>query len=94
MCFGGTGARDRRTPMWSPILAGREAKRLSVAMMSAPMLAWSDHARPLRRIVQEPIGDALVERLLRGEAGSGQTVRVDAGDAGLRFEAATPEAAP
>jgi ATP-dependent Clp protease ATP-binding subunit ClpC len=50
-------------------------------------------ARPLRRIVQDHIEDALVERLLRGEARSGQTVRVDAGDAGLHFEIRTPEAA-
>jgi ATP-dependent Clp protease ATP-binding subunit ClpC len=50
-------------------------------------------ARPLRRIVQDHIEDALVERLLRGEVHAGQTVRVDAGGAGLRFETRTPEAA-
>jgi ATP-dependent Clp protease ATP-binding subunit ClpA len=46
-------------------------------------------ARPLRRIVQDYVEDALVERLLRGEVHSGQTVRVDITAQGL---ALTPDA--
>ena len=34
-------------------------------------------ARPLRRLVQTSIGDALARKLLAGEIRDGQTVRVD-----------------
>jgi ATP-dependent Clp protease ATP-binding subunit ClpB len=37
-------------------------------------------ARPLRRLVQTAIGDALARKLLAGEIRDGQTVRVDALD--------------
>ena len=37
-------------------------------------------ARPLRRLVQTSIGDALARELLAGEVRDGQTVRVDARD--------------
>ncbi|MGH3744683.1 MAG: hypothetical protein ACRDTP_07485, partial [Mycobacteriales bacterium] len=37
-------------------------------------------ARPLRRLVQTSIGDALAHELLAGEIRDGQTVRVDALD--------------
>ncbi|MDP9821559.1 ATP-dependent chaperone ClpB [Nocardioides massiliensis] len=40
-------------------------------------------ARPLRRLVQTAIGDALARKLLAGEVTDGGTVRVDVGDDGL-----------
>jgi ATP-dependent Clp protease ATP-binding subunit ClpB len=49
-------------------------------------------ARPLRRLVQSSIGDALARALLSGEIRDGQTVRVDALDdrSGLRVGAGEP----
>ncbi|WP_375478085.1 ATP-dependent chaperone ClpB [uncultured Jatrophihabitans sp.] len=46
-------------------------------------------ARPLRRLVQTSIGDALAKKLLSGEIRDGQTVRVDALDdrSGLHIDA-------
>jgi len=37
-------------------------------------------ARPLRRLVQTSIGDALAKALLSGQVRDGQTVRVDAAE--------------
>jgi ATP-dependent Clp protease ATP-binding subunit ClpC len=48
-------------------------------------------ARPLRRIVERYLDDAAVDRLLRGELHSGDTLRVDADITGLRISAAAPE---
>ncbi|HEU5267253.1 MAG TPA: ATP-dependent chaperone ClpB, partial [Jatrophihabitans sp.] len=51
-------------------------------------------ARPLRRLVQTSIGDALAKALLAGEIRDGQTVLVDALDdrSGLRLGSAQPAA--
>src|SRR5690606_32880271 len=40
-------------------------------------------ARPLRRLIQTEIGDALARKLLAGEITDGGTVRVDLGEEGL-----------
>ncbi|MHB9111189.1 MAG: ATP-dependent chaperone ClpB [Thermoleophilia bacterium] len=45
-------------------------------------------ARPLKRLIQKEIQDVLALKLLKGEFGEGQTIEVDAGDAGLVFAAA------
>ena len=45
-------------------------------------------ARPLKRTVQKQLIDKLALRLLEGEFGAGDTVRVDAGDGELVFERA------
>ncbi|GAB2472500.1 ATP-dependent Clp protease ATP-binding subunit [Jatrophihabitans fulvus] len=52
-------------------------------------------ARPLRRLVQSSIGDALARALLSGQVRDGQTVRVDAADdrSGLLVGAEAPAAA-
>src|SRR6188472_3979894 len=53
-------------------------------------------ARPLKRAIQRLVENPLALRLLEGEFGEGDTVRVDAGDEGLVFEkigAAEPAAA-
>jgi ATP-dependent Clp protease ATP-binding subunit ClpC len=73
--------------------AGRAAEREIALAVSPAAKAWllAQHhepelgARPLRRIVQDYVEDALVERLLRGEVHPGQTVDVDAGPDGLTF---------
>ena len=50
-------------------------------------------ARPLKRAIQRHILDALAMRVLEGEFSEGNTVRVDAGPAGLQF-IKEPAAAP
>jgi len=45
-------------------------------------------ARPLKRAIQRLLENPLALRLLEGEFGEGDTVRVDAGDGGLTFEKA------
>jgi ATP-dependent Clp protease ATP-binding subunit ClpB len=40
-------------------------------------------ARPLKRVIQRELQDKLAEKLLEGSIVDGQTVQVDAGDAGL-----------
>ncbi len=55
-------------------------------------------ARPLKRVIQRELVDKLALKLLEGEFGEGDTVRVDASDGGLAFErveaaAAQPAAA-
>ncbi len=48
-------------------------------------------ARPLKRVIQRNLVDVLALRLLEGEFGEGDVVRVDAKDGELTFEkAATP----
>src|SRR5262249_46350117 len=42
-------------------------------------------ARPLKRTIQRLVQDQLAMRLLRGEFGEGDTVRVDAADGELTF---------
>lgn len=42
-------------------------------------------ARPLKRLIQREIADALALRLLRGDFVEGDRVEVDAGDGGLTF---------
>ncbi|AYF74300.1 ATP-dependent Clp protease ATP-binding subunit [Nocardia yunnanensis] len=44
-------------------------------------------ARPLRRTVQKQLDNALSKKLLEGALAPGDTVRIDAGDDGLRIEA-------
>jgi ATP-dependent Clp protease ATP-binding subunit ClpB len=52
--------------------------------------AWG--ARPIKRVVQQELENALAQRILAGEIAEGQTVRVDA--AGKRFRFAVAESAP
>ncbi|HEY2803788.1 MAG TPA: ATP-dependent chaperone ClpB, partial [Actinomycetota bacterium] len=42
-------------------------------------------ARPLKRLIQKEIQDALAMQLLSGEVKDGDTVRIDAGEGGLTF---------
>jgi ATP-dependent Clp protease ATP-binding subunit ClpB len=40
-------------------------------------------ARPLKRVIQREVQDRLAEAILNGDVQDGQSVRIDAGDAGL-----------
>jgi ATP-dependent Clp protease ATP-binding subunit ClpB len=42
-------------------------------------------ARPLKRLMQREIGDALALRLLQGDCAEGDRVEIDATDGGLTF---------
>jgi ATP-dependent Clp protease ATP-binding subunit ClpB len=48
-------------------------------------------ARPLKRTIQRLVQDELATRLLRGEFGEGDTVRIDVQNGDLTFTAARPE---
>jgi ATP-dependent Clp protease ATP-binding subunit ClpB len=50
-------------------------------------------ARPLKRVVQKQLVDRLALKILEGEFGEGDTVRVDAADGELSFEKAGEAAA-
>ncbi len=53
-------------------------------------------ARPLRRVIQKQLVDKLALKILEGEFGEGDTVRIDAAEGELAFEraaAASPAAA-
>ena len=43
-------------------------------------------ARPLKRVIQKQLVDKLALKILEGEFGEGDTVRVDAADGELVFE--------
>jgi ATP-dependent Clp protease ATP-binding subunit ClpB len=43
-------------------------------------------ARPLKRTIQREVLDPLAMRVLQGEFGEGDTVRIDSADGELRFE--------
>ena len=43
-------------------------------------------ARPLKRVIQKQLVDKLALKILEGEFGEGDTVRVDAADGELAFE--------
>ncbi len=45
-------------------------------------------ARPLKRVIQKQLVDKLALKILEGEFGEGDTVRVDAADGVLVFEKA------
>ncbi|MGO2471279.1 MAG: hypothetical protein ACTH7O_10170, partial [Microbacterium gubbeenense] len=45
-------------------------------------------ARPLRRVIQREIDDRIADLFVSGELTDGGSVRVDAGDDGIRVEAA------
>ncbi|MFT3866591.1 MAG: ATP-dependent chaperone ClpB [Solirubrobacterales bacterium] len=49
-------------------------------------------ARPLKRVIQKQLVDKLALKILEGEFGEGDTVRVDAADGTLTFERAEAEA--
>ncbi len=74
-------------------LADRLADRRLVLDLTPAARAWlADRgydpaygARPLRRLVAKAVGDELARLLLAGEIGDGDTVRVDAGPAGLEL---------
>ncbi|HET7454485.1 MAG TPA: ATP-dependent chaperone ClpB [Solirubrobacterales bacterium] len=52
-------------------------------------------ARPLKRVIQKQLVDKLALKILEGEFGEGDVVRVDAGDGEVVFErAGTPAASP
>jgi ATP-dependent Clp protease ATP-binding subunit ClpA len=55
------------------------------------MLAQNDHpewgARPLRRIIRRYLREPLADYLLAADPAPGASVRVDAGEEGLSFEA-------
>ncbi len=50
-------------------------------------------ARPLKRVIQREVQDALAMKLLSGEIREGDTIRVDARDGALTFDALEPAAA-
>jgi ATP-dependent Clp protease ATP-binding subunit ClpB len=50
-------------------------------------------ARPLKRLIQREVLDQLARLVLSGDLRDGETVVIDAGDDGLRFETARSEAA-
>ena len=58
------------------------AKALLVSEGYDPMYG----ARPLKRMIQRRVLDPLAMRVLEGEFGEGDRVRVDVGDNGLVFE--------
>jgi ATP-dependent Clp protease ATP-binding subunit ClpB len=73
-------------------LAGR---RLGLRLTPAASGWLAEHgydpsygARPLKRLIQTEIGDRLAVALLEGRFGEGDTVQVEAGEAGLRVERA------
>ncbi|MGD9893716.1 MAG: AAA family ATPase [Dehalococcoidia bacterium] len=70
-------ARDQRITLE----VSSSAKEWLLAQNHEPELG----ARPLRRIVQDYVEDALVERLLRGEIRPGEAVEAGAGHDGLTF---------
>ncbi len=47
-------------------------------------------ARPLKRLIQREIQDALAMQLLSGDIRDGDTIVIDRGDAGLEFRTAAP----
>ena len=51
-------------------------------------------ARPLRRVIQKQLVDKLALKILEGEFGEGDTVRVDAAEGELAFERAAAETPP
>jgi ATP-dependent Clp protease ATP-binding subunit ClpB len=50
-------------------------------------------ARPLKRLIQREVQDALAMRLLAGELREGDTVEIDRGTEGLEFRRIQPSAA-
>src|SRR5690606_7933638 len=50
-------------------------------------------ARPLKRAIQQQVENPLAERILRGEFGPGDTIRIAASADGLEFEKARAAAA-
>jgi ATP-dependent Clp protease ATP-binding subunit ClpB len=71
------------------------ARRLTLDLAPAARHWLAEHgydpaygARPLKRLIQKEIADRLASALLEGRYGDGDTVRVEAGDDGLRLEAA------
>ncbi|HTV50654.1 MAG TPA: AAA family ATPase, partial [Steroidobacteraceae bacterium] len=50
-------------------------------------------ARPLKRVIQQQIENALAQKILRGEFGPGDTIRVSAREGQLAFEKAVEKAA-
>ncbi|MDX6663090.1 MAG: ATP-dependent Clp protease ATP-binding subunit ClpB [Solirubrobacterales bacterium] len=51
-------------------------------------------ARPLRRVIQKQLVDRLALKVLEGEFGEGDTIRVDAADGELVFEKAASRSEP
>ena len=49
-------------------------------------------ARPLKRLIQKEVQDALALKLLSGEIREGDTVEIDRGPEGLEFRRAEPAA--
>jgi ATP-dependent Clp protease ATP-binding subunit ClpB len=49
-------------------------------------------ARPLKRVIQKQLVDKLALKVLEGEFGEGDRVKVDAKDGELTFEKAKPKA--
>ena len=75
-------------------------RRLELEVTDAAKLALADAgwdptygARPLKRAVQRLIENPLAKRLLAGDFHDGETIRVDAQDGELVFEAAAPSPA-
>jgi ATP-dependent Clp protease ATP-binding subunit ClpB len=50
-------------------------------------------ARPLKRAIQQQLENPLAQRILRGDFGPGDTIRVGASDGGLSFDKAVKHAA-
>ncbi len=81
------------------LMLKKELKRLAAQNISLEittaaktwLLAQNDHpewgARPLRRLIQEYIRSPMADFLLENNPQAGVTLRVDAGDSGLKFSA-------
>ena len=75
-------------------LAERLAARRLTLQVSDAAKAWLGErgydpaygARPLRRLIQQAIGDQLAKKLLAGEVRDGDTVHVDVAEGGKRLE--------
>jgi ATP-dependent Clp protease ATP-binding subunit ClpB len=75
------------------------ARRLTVTLSDAAREHLADKgfdpaygARPLKRLIQREIQDALAMKLLAGDIRDGDSVEIDRGDEGLEFRVAEPGA--
>jgi ATP-dependent Clp protease ATP-binding subunit ClpB len=50
-------------------------------------------ARPLKRAIQQQLENPLAQRILRGDFGPGDTIRIGASDSGLSFDKGVKHAA-
>lgn len=74
------------------------ARRLNLHVSDAARLWLGERgydpaygARPLRRLIQQAVGDALAKKLLAGDIHDGDTVHVDVADGGDKLDIYTPK---